>query len=378
MIIEKIKQCCNTTIAILDGVYGSYSETIAIIAFVFIFNFLAKWVLKRLESRYENHHKIWKSGFVKAIYQPLSYFVWFFAIVHAINIIAAQVQERLPTKSLHMLLSAGAVLAVAWFLMRWKKNITQSMLAKSKNRELHIEQGKIAAIDKILTVAIGFFTLLTLLEVTDRSVNTLIAFSSVGGLALAFASQEIIANFFGGAMIYFNQPFTVGDWIHLPEKNIEGVVEDIGWYMTRIRSLDKRPIYIPNSIFSKIVVITPSRMSHRQIKDTLPLIPEDLPKLRGIIDDIKEMLQHHPDIDRNQMIIVNFGAISSSSLDISLNMFIPVCDTVNFMRIKEDILFKISAILQKNGAKIASNSQFSLTLATSLPVEPISKNNQKN
>lgn len=358
MILDTMERCCDMAIAIFDGVYGSYNETLAIIAFVLIFNFLAKWMLKRLHLRYESHQKIWKDGFVRAIYLPLSYYVWFFALVHAINIISAQVQERLPAKSLHMLLAAGAVLALAWFLLRWKHNITQSMIAKSKNHEINIDQGKIAAIDKIITVAIGFFTILILLEVTDRSVNTLIAFSSVGGLALAFASQEIIANFFGGAMIYLNQPFTVGDWIHIPEKNIEGIVEDIGWYMTRVRSLDKRPIYIPNSIFSKIVVITPSRMSHRQIKETLPLRPEDLPKLKAVITDIKEMLQHHPEVDRKQAILVNLASLSSSSLDVSISVFTAVHDTPNFMRIKEDILFKISTILLKHGVKIASTDEF--------------------
>jgi MscS family membrane protein len=363
MIFEKFEQCCDTAMAVLDGVYGNYSETFAIIAFVLIFNFLAKWILKRLHLRYEGHNKIWKDGFVRAIYLPLSYYVWFFALVHAINIIAGEVQERLSIKNLHMLLSVGAVIALAWFLLRWKHNIAQSMIAKSKNREISIDQGKIAAIDKIITVAIGFFTLLTLLEVTDRSVNTLIAFSGIGGLALAFASQEIIANFFGGAMIYLNQPFTVGDWIHLPEKSIEGIVEDIGWYMTRIRSLDKRPIYIPNSIFSKIVVITPSRMSHRQIKEILPLRPEDLSKLKDVITDIKSMLQHHPDVDRNQTILVNLAALSPSSLDINISVFTAISDTANFMRIKEDILFKISAILLKHGVKIASTDPVSLPLA---------------
>nr|MBA3816768.1 mechanosensitive ion channel [Parachlamydiaceae bacterium] len=154
--------------------------------------------------------------------------------------------------------------------------------------------------------------------------------------------------------IYFNQPFTVGDWIHLPEKNIEGIVEDIGWYMTRIRSLDKRPIFIPNSIFSKIVVITPSRMSHRQIKETLPLRPEDMPKLKAVITDIKNMIQHHPDVDRNQTILVYLAALSPSSIDVTIDIFIPYCDKANFMRIKEDVLFKISAILSKHEVKLAS------------------------
>lgn len=354
MLLESIQYCCNLTLAALDGVYGWYSEAIAILIFVLIFNFLAKWILRRLHHRYERQKKIWKDSFVRALYLPLSYYVWFFAIVHAIELIAENVEEGITIKSMHTVLAAGAVIAFAWFLMRWKNNIVQYMISRSKNREITVDPGKIDAIDKIVTVAIFFFVILILLEVTDRSVNTLIAFSGVGGLALAFASQEIISNFFGGFMIYLTQPFAIGDWIHLPEKNIEGTVEEIGWYMTRIRSLDKRPIYIPNSIFSKIVVITPSRMSHRQIKETIGIRPEDLPKLKTIISEIRDMLQQNPEIDRNQQILVNLSTFGQSSIDITISAYTIATDTASFMRVKEDILYKITNILSKNDAQLAS------------------------
>lgn len=354
MILDWVKDCCTFSIAALDGLYGWYSETIAIIVFVLVFNFLLKWILKRLHQRFERQNEIWKDGFVSALYTPLSYYVWFFAFVHALDLISSRVVERISIQTMHTALAAGGVVAFTWFLLRWKSNIVRFMIAKSKNREITIDQGKIDAIDKIVTVSVMFLAILILLEVTDRSVNTLIAFSGVGGLALAFASQEIISNFFGGFMIYLTQPFAIGDWIHLPERNTEGIVEEIGWYMTRIRSLDKRPIYIPNSVFSKIIVITPSRMSHRQIKETIGLRPEDMPNLKNIIADMKEMLQQHPDIDRSQPVLVNLSNFGQYSLDINVSAFTPVIDTGGFMRIKEDILFKITSILNKYGAEFAS------------------------
>lgn len=355
MFLKMIEDCCTITIATLDGLYGWYSEAFALVVFVLVFNFLAKWILRRLQHRYERQKKIWKESFVKALYLPLSYYVWFFAIFHAIDIIGDEIEKGVSVETMHIILSAGAVIAFAWFIMRWKHNIIQHMLFKSKNREIALDPGKIDAIDKIATLAIIFFTILILLEVSDRSVNTLIAFGGVGGLALAFASQEIISNFFGGLMIYLTQPFAIGDWIQLPEKNIEGIVEEIGWYMTRIRSLDKRPIYIPNSIFTKIVVITPSRMSHRQIKETVSIRPSDLPNLKPIIQDIREMLEQDPDIDRHQPILVNLSALGEASLDIAINIFTKTTDTPGYLRLKENILYKISAILQKHEAEIASH-----------------------
>jgi MscS family membrane protein len=366
--LDQIKNCCDVALGVMDGVYGWLSEAIAIIAFVLIFNFFAKWLLKRLHTRFERQKKIIKDGFVKALYKPLSYFVWFFAIIHAIDLISEHVFQDVPQSYMHMASAVGAILALAWFLMRWKKHVFRYLVTKSKNRQITIDQGKLDVIDKVATVFIAFFTIFILLEVTDRSVNTLIAFGGIGGLALAFASQEIISNFFGGFMIYLTHPFTIGDWIQLPDRNIEGIVEEIGWYMTRIRSLDKRPIHIPNSIFSKIVVITPSRMSHRQIKEVLNLRYEDMPKLKSILSDIKEMLQQHPDVDRNQPISVIFTAFGSYSLDITVKAYTLTIDSQGFTEISEDILFKIANIVQKHGADFAFPTQNMILGSTPGPV----------
>lgn len=354
MLFDKLNDCCSFAVGALDGLYGWISEAVALIIFVFLFNFLARWILKRLHLHFEKQKKFWKDSFVQAVYEPLSYYVWFFAIVQAFDVISSRILIPFPIASRHSILALGAIVALAWFLLRWKRNVVSHLITKSKNREITIDQGKIGAIDKVLTVSIIFFIILMLLETTNRSMNTIIAFGGVGGLALAFASQEIIANFFGGFMIYLTQPFTVGDWISIPGHSIEGIVEDIGWYMTRVRSLDKRPIYIPNSIFSKLIVITPSRMSHRQFKEVIGLRNEDLSKVKTIAQEIKEMLQQHFDIDRSQSIIVRLASFGPYSVDISISAYIPVTDNEGYMKVKEDLLFKIAAILAKNGAEFAT------------------------
>lgn len=357
MLFDKLNDCCSFAVGALDGLHGWISEAIALVLVVFIFNFLLRWLLKRLHLHFERQKKYWKDSFTQAIYAPLSYYIWFFAAVQALDLISSRIASPMPIKNRHILLAIGAVFALAWFLMRWKRNVIGHLIVKSKNREIAINQGKIGAIDKMWTVAIIFFIILMLLEATDRSMNTIIAFGGVGGLALAFASQEVIANFFGGFMIYLTQPFTIGDWISIPGHSIEGIVEDIGWYMTRVRSMDKRPIYIPNSIFSRLIVITPSRMSHRVFKETIGLRTEDLPKIKQVIQEIKEMFQQHVDIDPLQPVIVRLAALGSYSLDISINACIPIIDNEGFMRVKEDLLLKIIDIILKNGAEFATPTQ---------------------
>lgn len=357
MVIDNINDCCDFAFSAIDGVYGWVTEAVSIAIIVVVFNLFAKWILKRLEKLFEKQKNVWKLSFVQSLYKPLSYFIWFFAAVQTIDLIAARIMEPLPIAGRHTIIKVAAVLALTWFLLSWKRKVVRNMILKSKNREITIDQGKIGAIEKTITVTILFFCILLLMEATNRNVNTLIAFGGVGGLALAFASQEIIANFFGGFMIYMTQPFTIGDWIQLPDHTIEGHVEEIGWYMTRIRSMDKRPIYVPNAIFSKLIVITPSRMSHRQFKETVGVRYQDLGKIKSIITDITTMLEQHPDIDHGQSVIVRLDTFGPYSLDIYVRAFSHLTDLASFMKVKEDILFKISDILEKHGAELAFPTQ---------------------
>lgn len=357
MILDKVNDCCDIAFSSIDGVYGWVAEAISIVVVVVVFNLIAKWLLKALESHFEKQKKFFKQSFVQSLYKPISYFVWLFAAVQTVDLIVANIVGPIPISWRHMIFKVAGVLVFTWFLLSWKHKVVKNITAKSKAREVTIDQGKIGAIDKTVTVFIIFMSIFMLMEATDRSVNTLIAFGGVGGLALAFASQEIIANFFGGFMIYVTQPFTIGDWIQLPDHKIEGYVEEIGWYMTRVRSLDKRPIYIPNAIFSKLIVVTPSRMSHRQIKETIGIRYEDAAKIKPIIDDIRAMLQGHADIDHGQSTVVRFDNFGQYSLDIYVRAFCPLTEFSAFMQVKEDVLFKITDILNKHGAQLAFPTQ---------------------
>ena len=146
------------------------------------------------------------------------------------------------------------------------------------------------------------------------SLSGLLTFGGVGGLIVGLAAKDLLSNFFGGMMIYFDRPFKVGDWIRSPDRQIEGTVERIGWRMTIIRTFDKRPLYVPNSVFSNIVVENPSRMLNRRINETFGLRYQDANKLALIVDDVKAMLETHPDIDAKQTLIVNFDKFGPSTL----------------------------------------------------------------
>lgn len=354
---EDADTCCRTTLFGIDKAYGWAPETVVLLLIAFGFSLAAKWFARRLHSHFTKKNEFWKDSIIQALYIPLTYFVWFVTALQILDLFAAHTVAPLPEWFRSFTLAASVILAISWFFMRWKRDVVQHMIGKSKNKQIVIDEGRIRAIDRVLTVAIFFFAILSLLEATNQNISTLIAFGGIGGLAVAFASQEIIANLFGGFMIHLTQPFTVGDRITLPERSIEGYVEDIGWYMTRLRSLDKRPVYIPNSTFSRLVVVTPSRMTHRQFKEVLGIRYQDLSKVQSVTTGITTMLNAHPDIDKRLHIIVTLSAFGQYSLDISVIAYTKVIDTHAYMKVQEDILLKIADVLAESGAELAFPTQ---------------------
>jgi MscS family membrane protein len=145
----------------------------------------------------------------------------------------------------------------------------------------------------------------------------------------------------------------VGDWIRSPDKEIEGVVEQIGWRLTTIRTFDKRKLYVPNSVFSSIALENPSRMTNRRIYETIGLRYDDVNKVDVILSQIQEMLENHEEIDNKQTLMVNLNKFSEYSVDFFIYSFTKTTNWVKFHRIKQGILLEISRIISDNKAEMA-------------------------
>ena len=184
-------------------------------------------------------------------------------------------------------------------------------------------------------------------------ITALLAFGGVGGLAVGFAAQDLLSNFFGGLIIYLDRPFTLGDWIRSPDREIEGTVESIGWRVTVVRTFDKRPLYIPNSLFTTLTVENPSRMTNRRIKETIGIRYQDSEKMGVIVADVKAMLESHDEIDSAQTLIVNFNTYAASSLDFFIYTFTKTTNWIKYHEIKQDVMLRIIEIVHTHGADFA-------------------------
>ncbi|ROV62123.1 mechanosensitive ion channel family protein [Vibrio ponticus] len=313
----------------------------------------------RLEVLVERTTIHWDNLTLQALKTPVSALIWSWPATISIGFL---LQQQMGS-SLDWLSTVKLILVIAifvWFIMRLINNAEEYVLAQKKRDETTVQA--VAKVARLFFLTIGA---LTIMQAFGLSLSGLLTFGGVGGLIVGLAAKDLLSNFFGGMMIYFDRPFKVGDWVRSPDRQIEGTVERIGWRMTIIRTFDKRPLYVPNSVFSNIVVENPSRMLNRRIYETVGLRYDDGSKVEKITQDIKAMLENHPDIDANQTLIVNLNGFGASSLNVMVYTFTKTINWIRYQEVKQDVLLKIMAIVADNGADIAFPTQ-------TIKIDPIS------
>ena len=323
-------------------------EILLVLLFGFLANLIQKKTFKKLVVIAEKTENKWDDAILLSISKPLSIIIWAVSFALAAEVIE-KATEATIFQDIDPLRNIIVVIALAQFLISVVRNIETFYLSNLKN----IDSTTLDAIIKLSTASIMILAAMMILQTMGFSISGILAFGGIGGLAVGFAAQDLLSNFFGGFILYFDRPFAIGDWIRSPDREIEGTVVKIGWRITTILTFDKRPLYIPNSLFSQISVENPSRMSNRRIKETIGLRYGDASKVETIIKKVKEMLQNHPDIDNEKTLIVNFNTFASSSLDFFIYTFTKTTNWIEFHDVKQDVLLKIIKIVEENGAEFA-------------------------
>ena len=315
-------------------------------------SYLVKRFLKKIYTRFRKSHVHWDDAVIDAVRPPLSLLIWILGLAFAARIVQRQSDASIFSM-IKPLQDIGVIVAITWFLIRFIKRMQDNFIRKELLQDPAYDRTTADAIGKLLIISVAITGLLVILQTLGYSISGVLAFGGIGGIAVGFAAQPLLANFFGGLMIYMDRPFSLGEWIRSPDRDIEGTVEKIGWRLTQIRTFDKRPLYLPNSIFNTISIENPSRMSNRRIKETIGIRYDDAGKMRAIVADVKKMLQEHDEIDSGQTLIVNFDTFAPSSLNFFIYTFTKTTEWIKYHEIKQDVLLKIIDIIERHGAECA-------------------------
>lgn len=315
---------------------------------------LSRLLIWRLCPWLERTTNRWDDVLLVAVRRPLRVWIWGFTLF----VLAAIAADRFGLGWLQAHLPRGRLLfslaMLAWTGIRLVKLIERRLVfPPAGHRARPMDATTASAISKIVGAVILVMVALVVLQQLGMKLSGLLAFGGLGGIVVGFAAKDALANFFGGLAVHLDQPFKVGDWVCSPDRDIEGIVEEIGWRLTRIRNFESRPLYVPNSAFSNIIVENPSRMHNRRIFQTLGLRYEDIGRVGDIVAAIRRMLDDHEYIDRQQASLVNFKSYGDYSLELFIHAYTRTTDWAEHQDIQQDVLLRIADIIDDHQAAVA-------------------------
>jgi len=289
-----------------------------------------------------------------SLLKPIQWFIWGLAAIFILQLLVGSFECLQGKVDLWKIRQLYFTIGFFWFAIIWKDRITKHFLKRAEKRgSERDDKALIQALSRLATIFIVLLSVFVVLDIFKVPLAAFVASGAVGGLAISLAAQDMISNFFGGLMIYMHRHFVVGDWIMSPNKNFEGVVENIGWYMTRIRTFERRPMFIPNSVITGAIIENPGRMYNRRIKKEIGVRYDDMNMVKMIIDDIKKMLESHPAIDLNQTLMVDLINFGDYAVSISIYCFTKTTNWQQWRQEQQDVLLKVANIITDHGAQIA-------------------------
>lgn len=334
----------------LKNQWGTALDIFIVVLATGLLDLITRGLFACLYRKVSSTDNLWDDALYRSFNGPLQALLWVFGLSIAIHIggpADADWRSYVP-----VVRSVLITLIVTWFFFRLIGTIEVNALARAARADNNLDATTADAIAKLLRGSVLITTILVLLDQFGVPPSSLLAFSGIGGIAIGFAARDVLANLFGGVTVYLNRPFSVGDWIRSPDRDIEGVVEAIGWRATTVRRFDMRPLYVPNAVFSNVALENPSRMSHRRIMETVGIRYQDAGVVPDIVDDVRGMLDRDDAIDSDQVILTALDGLADSSLQLLVYCYTRTTDWAEYVAIKQSVLQRVHGIIREYDAAI--------------------------
>ncbi len=264
-------------------------------------------------------------------------------------------RDVFETLKIDLFLSVVINIIVAIVLFKLTDIFIAKLKSHSKNSDNQSLSGHLIPIlEKIVKFLILFFILASFLQSNGYSITSLIAGFGITGLAVGFAAQQTIADFFGTLAIIADKMYKIGDYIKIGE--IEGTVEDINLLSTKIRTLDDFLVSIPNNNISGTVITNISKAHKRRINEVFGVTYDTSDeKLQRAKEIINEVCKDNKNIYDNPVIFAE--TLSASSIDIKLLAYVKTKNYNDFVQIRSDVILEIVKRFRAENIDFAFPSQ---------------------
>jgi len=247
------------------------------------------------------------------------------------------------------------VISIVWLTWAAVDIITEYIQYRMTATDRRMDPSLVAFINGVMKVLAIFIALVLTASNMGINVTGLIAGLGIGGIAIALAAKEPLENLFASLIIFMDRPFHAGDWII--SGDIEGVVENVGFRSTRLRTFYNSVITIPNAELARINVDNMGVRPYRRIKTTISVTYGTPPaRMEAFCAGIRELIRIHP-YTRNERYYVWFADFGPSSLDIELVCHLNANDFATERREKHRLFLDIMRLAQTLGIDFAFPTQ---------------------
>lgn len=247
------------------------------------------------------------------------------------------------------------VLSIVWAAYKFVDVIAAQMARKAEETDSKLDDQLVPLVRKALKVLVVIAGGLFILQNLDVDVGSLLAGLGIGGIAFALAARDTLANFFGSLMIFLDRPFQIGDWVKV--NDVEGIVEEVGFRSTRIRTFYNSIVTVPNAKFTETAIDNLGERVYRRCFVTLNLTYDTTAEqMQAFVEGIRAIIQanEHTRKDYYEVHMSGFGA---HSLDVMVYFFFKVQSWSDELRERHNVFLEIMRLAQELGVVFAFPTQ---------------------
>ncbi|MDQ8039094.1 MAG: mechanosensitive ion channel family protein [Rickettsiella sp.] len=313
--------------------------------------FILRVFYQKTIQRFKQRASFFSRVLLKALYKPLLILIAVVGVTYALEALCVKWSVA-SVSSCYFIRRLFFIAALAWFLWNFVSLYRNEYL--KRNIATHkVDRTLVHALSQIAKLAIIIITALSLFQLLGLSIAGVLAFGGMGGIVIGFAAKDLLANVFGCLMLLLDRPFVIGEQINVPALKVEGQVKAIAWRVCEILTSEGRPVYIPNALFSSLVVENLSRMQSRRFSCCIRLRYEDLAKVPAILEGIQQILRKNSAIDKTRTITVNLNELAPSSLNIVVNAYTDLVNSADFLILQQALHLEIVECINHHSAKWA-------------------------
>lgn len=312
--------------------------------------YIIKNILKRMATHYGNKQMDFKKEICENISKParnLFFAIGFlFACGYALNVSVFMVE---PLFKVFKTLLIFFFFQGIYYVVSYFGNHPDALKTKFNLKTEVVLFPFFARIIKVFVFVFGF---VMIAYEWGYDINGFVAGLGIGGLAIALGAKDALSHIFAGISMAIDKPFAIGDLVST-DNNLEGIVEDMNFRSTRIRTLDKALVSVPNAVIANQYIYNWTRRQNRRVRFLLGVTHSTTEvQLKIITNRIKEVIVQHPGVEVDSTTVA-FDNYTPNSLDLLIVYVTNTSEFDEFMLIKEEINYEIMKILKEEKVLVA-------------------------